>query len=130
MDPVAEKLAQLEERIRELEVDARVDDMRASGSTGGLLLLKITGLHVDSPVSGVRMYTGSRYGDGSAESATDTGITIRIPGIAPNITDPSYGDWSDLNFCGGLSLVATWVGASQTHINDIVYETVGLVLLS
>ena len=99
------------------------------GGGGSLTILRVYGLHPDSPTSGVRMYTGSVYGNGSNASATETGVTIRIPGIAADVETLSYGSWLSLGFCGGALVTSTWVGATQTHTDDSVYEAVGLLLL-
>lgn len=93
------------------------------------VLLKIIGLHTDSPASGVRMYAGQLYMNGSAAAATSGSITVRIPSIGANVTSPSSGYWSDVPFCTAVKTTATWVGATQTHTDDTVYEAVGLLLV-
>lgn len=125
---VARRVGMLErERCNVDEPNAGYRTPVASG--GGGYLLKITGLHSDSPASGVRMYTGSIYGNGSAAVATQSNVTVRIPGIAADVTAPSYGAWADVPYCGALLTTATWTGATQTHTNDTVYEAIGLLLL-
>jgi len=99
------------------------------GGSSGIYLMKITGLHSDSPVSGVRMYKGDLYENGSATTRTKADVTVRIPGIPANVTLPSSGTWADVPACGGIPITATWTGASQTHTNDTVYESIGLLLI-
>ena len=101
----------------------------APTATVGPVLLKIHGLHPDSPVSGVRMYHGDLYANGSVAALTTADVTVRIPGIAANVTLPSWGTWADTGTCGALPITETWVGATQTHTADTVYETIGELLL-
>lgn len=105
------------------------EEATAAAVEGSAVLLKITGLHSDSPASGVRMYLGDLYANGSAAAATTTGVTVRIPGIAADVALPSYGAWSDTGFCGAIQTTQTWTGASTTHTDDTVYEATGDVLL-
>jgi len=102
----------------------------SSGSTMGALT--ISGLHADSPVTGIRIYTGTfygkGYGDGTSSYVTDEDITIKIPGIGSNVTLPSYGLWSHLPPCLGLKTKQTWTGATETHTNDTVYEAYQMAL--
>lgn len=96
---------------------------------GGSLLMRITGLHTDSPTTGVRMYKGDIYANGTGAVATQSDVTVRIPGVAANVTVPGYGSWSNLPACIGVRTTATWIGATVTHTNDTVYEAVGLLLV-
>lgn len=119
------RIARLEEELANVPVRQGV----GAPSVGGGVPLKITGLHADSPTSGVRMYKGDVYGNGTAASATLSNVTVRIPGIAANVTLPSSGAWADVPACCGMATTATWTGATATHTNDTVYEAVGLLLV-
>lgn len=118
-------------RVQALEDDACVTPVLfgGGGGGGGTVLLKVTGLHSDSPASGVRMFKGDVYGNGTGAAATLTNVTVRIPGIAADVTSPSCGAWSSVPAVGGIKTTATWVGASLTHTNDTVYEAIGMVLV-
>lgn len=110
----------------------RIEVLETGGSgsgSGAAVLLKITALHSDSPTGGVPMFTGDIYGNGSAAAATQTGVTVAIPGLASGTTAPSFGTWSDVPHCCGVSTTRTWTGATQTHIDDTVYEAIGLLLV-
>ncbi|NLF18387.1 MAG: hypothetical protein GX595_14215 [Lentisphaerae bacterium] len=119
------RIARLEEEMANIPVRQGV----GAPSVGGGVPLKITGLHSDSPTTGVRMYKGDVYGAGTAASATLTGVTVRIPGIAADVTLPSSGAWADVPACCGMATTATWTGATTTHTADTVYEAVGLILV-
>ena len=120
------RLRRIEERVQAVPLR---EAMGGSGGNGSAVLLKITGLHSDSPASGVRMYLGNIYANGSVATATTTGVTVRIPGIAANVTLPSYGTWADTGTCGAIQTTQTWTGATTTHTDDTVYETIGELLL-
>lgn len=100
----------------------------SSSSSGTVALLKITGLHDDSP-GGTPMFKGDIYGNGSAAAATQTGVTVAIPGLASGTTSPSFGSWNDVPHCCGVSTTRTWTGATETHTDDTVYEAIGLLLV-
>jgi hypothetical protein len=97
-------------------------------ASGTVALLKITGLHPDAP-TGVPMLQGDIYGNGSTAAATETGVTVTIPGLAAGVTSPSFGTWNDVPHCCGVSTVRTWTGATETHTDDTVYEAIGLLLV-
>lgn len=122
------RLARIEAELANIPVRQGVGGGVGSEASGGILL-RITGTHSDSPASGVRMYLGSIYGNGSAAAATATGVTVRIPGIAADVTAPSSGAWADVPACIGVRTTATWTGATATHADDRVYEAVGLLLV-
>lgn len=97
-----------------------------AGSTGSSVSLvgyvvAITGLHSDSPVTGVRVYTGKVYPTGYLNGNAQTGVTIIIP-LAANVTAPSYQTWANTPPFMAVKITHTWTGASQTHTDDIVYE--------
>ena len=117
------RLRRLEERVQSIPLR---EPMGGSGS-GDVALLKITGLHSDSPASGVRMYLGDLYANGSEVAATTEDVTVRIPGIAADVTLPSSGAWADVPACCGVRTVATWTGATATHTNEAVYEAGALL---
>ena len=119
------RIARLEEELANVPVRQGV----GAPSVGGGVPLKITGLHADSPTTGVRMYKGDVYGNGTAASATLSNVTVRIPGIAANVTLPSSGAWADVPACCGMATTATWTGATTTHTADTVYEATGLLLV-
>jgi hypothetical protein len=108
---------------------SKTTEEETTTSDSTVVLLKVTGLHSDSPASGVRMYKGDIYGNGSQSAATSEDVTVRILGVATNVTIPSSGSWGDMPMCGAISATQTWVGASATHTNDTVYETIGLTQL-
>jgi len=87
-----------------------------------LNIIKITGLHSDSPTTGVRVYTGSLSPNGWYAGSPTTGVTIMIPGIAADVESPSYGAWSDSVPFLSQRVIYTWTGAASTHTNDVVYE--------
>jgi len=95
----------------------------AGGAGSKQVLLKVTGLHLDSPASGVRMYKGDLYANGTQKAYTTQNVTVRIPGIAVDVTVPPSGAWSDVHPCFGWRTIETWTGASLTYTNDTVYET-------
>ena len=101
--------------------------MRGGGESA--VLLRITGLHPDSPLTGIQVYQGNIHREGSGSAATQVGVTVRIPDIAPNVFYPSSGAWSSLPPCLGFSTVQTWTGKTVTHTNDVVYEALGLILM-
>jgi hypothetical protein len=118
-------------RMRDIE-DRLEDVVRLETYGGNRIepsLLKITGLHPDSPTSGVRMYYGNLHAIGTLAAATTIGVTVRIPEIAPDILTPSYGGWGGLPACCGVLTRETWIGATETHTEDRVYCAVGLLLL-
>lgn len=123
---------ELSRRIRRVEERLTQTPLRVpigAGTGGGGVLLRITGLHTDSPASGVRMYVGDIYGNGSTAVATQAGVTVRIPGLAADVTLPSSGSWSSVPVCLGVRTTATWTGAAETHTSDTVYEALGLLLV-
>lgn len=123
------RIRRLEERLQSVPLREPMAAAAAAGTGGNALLLQITGLHADSPASGVRMYVGNVYGSGSTASPTVTGATVRIPGIAADVVYPSSGVWSDCPVCCAVRTTATWTGATYTHTADTVYEAVGLILI-
>jgi hypothetical protein len=94
-----------------------------------VVMLRIHGLHPDSPASGVRMYHGDIYANGSDAAITTADVTVKIPGIAGNVLLPSTGTWADVNPILCIGITQTWVGATVTHTDDMVYETAGLLLM-
>lgn len=114
-------------RVALLEQDrANVEDVGAGTSRGRIEpgLLKITGLHADSPTAGVRMYIGNLYARGTAATATKIGVTVRIPDIAADVTAPTFGTWGDVRACAGIRVFETWTGATASH-SEFVYYAVG-----
>jgi len=91
-------------------------------ASSGVSIVKITGLHSDSPASGERVYTGSLYANGWYAGSPTTGVTIMIPGIAINIEAPSYGTWAATAAMLARQVTYTWTGAATTHTDDTVYE--------
>lgn len=119
------RLSRIEEELANVPVRQGVGDAVGGGGS----LLRITGLHSDSPASGVRMYVGDIYVNGTESAATSTNVTVRIPDIAADVTLPSSGDWDDVPACIGIRTMETWTGDSETHENDTVYAAVGLLLI-
>ena len=120
------KIARVEETLANMPVRFA---MAGAGASADVALLRITGLHADSPESGVRMYRGNLYANGSEATATTTGVTVRIPDIAADVELPSIGPWTDVPACCGIRTTQTWTGATETHSNDTVYEAVGILLV-
>lgn len=59
---------------------------------GGGAPVRITGVHPDSPTTGVRMFQGDAYANGTEEDASAEDVTIRIMDIAEDVeTFPSRG---------------------------------------
>jgi hypothetical protein len=108
-------------RVAALERDrCNVVELKAGGGVLSRIeanLVKITGAHPTL----ADLYIGDLYGNGSTVAATATGVTVRIPGIAAGIADPSYGTWADLPACGAIRTVAL--------DGTVVYETVGDLIL-
>jgi len=124
MDYTTERLLR-RAATRQRETDDRMEHVERRDTGNARVeasLVRITGLHADSPATGVRMYLGDVYGNGSASAATATGVTVRIPDIAADVTAPSYGVWSDLPPLCGVKTRETWTGATATHTSDIVYN--------
>lgn len=128
-DDLESRLERIEETLANIPARRCLAGLANASIGAGGVLLKITGTHADSPTSGVRMYTGNVYGNGSEATPTATGVTIRIPGIAANVTLPSSGAWADVPVCGAVQTTATWTGAAYTHANDTIYEVIGLLLI-
>lgn len=126
---VSRRIRRIEERVAALPLR---EPLGGSGGTGGGgaagALLRITGLHADR-TAWAPMFTGDVYGNGSTAAPTQTGVAVAIPGLAAGCTAPSFGDWSDVPACCGVRTVRTWVGATQTHTDDTVYEAIGLLLV-
>ena len=127
-------LGRIDRHLAKMERDSRRVEVLGDGGNGvgsvRALLLKITGLHSDSPASGVRMYVGSIYGNGTAAAATATGVTVRIPDIDADVTDPSFGSWGDVRACSGVPVRETWTGATETHTLDTVYYAIGPLVIA
>lgn len=126
-------LGRIDKQLAAMERDSRRIEVLADG--GGTrtirpLLLKITGLHSDSPASGVRMYVGNIYNNGTEASPTQTGVTVRIPELGADITLPSFGAWSDVRACCGVPVRETWTGATETHTLDTVYYAIGPLVIA
>lgn len=105
------------------------EDQVMRGGGGSAVLLRITGLHPLSPATGLRMYTGDVYGRGSTETPTILDVTIRIAGIAVNVTSPCTGVWANVPPCGAIRTISSWYGSDGLHEDEVVYEAFGLLLL-
>lgn len=92
----------------------------AVAAASSVAWVKLTGLHADSPATGVRVYTGTLYASPAATSGT-AGITIRIPSIAANWTAPASGVWGNLPFFSALPSAETWTGKTTTHTETVYW---------
>lgn len=129
-EDILDALYRLGKRVNDLE--GREDFVEILGEVASMdkiVHMKITGLHTDSPASGVRMYSGDIYGSGTLADATETGVTVRIPDIAADVELPSCGAWASVPPCCGVRTTLTWTGATTTHTSDTVYEAIGLLLI-
>lgn len=99
-----------------------------STSLGIMVFVRISGLHPFSPTSGVRMYRGHVYGNGLGADPTGEEVPISIPGIAADVTAPSYGQWGDLPPCAAIGYTTTWPGRLGSR-TEVVYYTAGDMLL-
>ena len=127
-------LGRIDRHLAKMERDGHRVEVLGDGGFGAgsvrALLLKITGLHSDSPASGVRMYVGNIYNNGTEASPTQTGVTVRIPDLGADITLPSFGAWSDVRACSGIPVRETWTGATATHTLDTVYYAIGPLVIA
>lgn len=122
------------------EARDRIDDVISRPITGyarvEAVLIKITGVHDDSPASGPLMLVGDLYGNGYwsdlgglPAAPTTTGVACYIPDLDAGVTEPSYGTWAALPPCAGIKTRQTWQGETEEHENDTVYALAGLLLL-
>jgi len=85
--------------------------------------VQVTGLHADSPTSGVRVYTGVVYPGGITVGPPYGTGTIFIAGIAADVEEPSYGDWYDTPVCPAIRIAHSWTGAAGVEYTDeVCYE--------
>lgn len=127
----ASNLRRLSDQVRRLDdrIDDVVDKPMEDELVNSAMLVKVTGVHSDSPTGVALYYVGDVYGNGPDDDQTEYGVTIRIPGIGIDMTLPSYGTWADLPISGAMKVITTWNGALTEHENDAVYVLVGDLIL-
>ena len=113
--------------VQQNDRQIKVTNTGVAGEGTSIQVVKITGLHSDSPASGERVYLGDLYTQGwylgEEEAGTiTTDVTIMIPGIADDIEAPSYGTWAATAAFLARGITYTWVGAEETHTDEAVYE--------
>ena len=94
------------------------DQNPPGGTSTSAVPVRITGVHPNSPVGAgdVRMFVGDAYADGSDASASTDDVTIKVMGLAVNIS--SYTSLPQL----ATPISQTWTKADTTEITETVYE--------